>query len=76
MKLALKVFLRNRDTGLFFQSLDKWTTAPQRALRFASSARAMKAVSDLHLQNMEIVLSFGNPAYDVMLPVGGDHWRI
>jgi hypothetical protein len=68
----LKVFLRNRDTGLFFQTLDKWTTARQRALHFKSSARAIKTVSDLRLQNMEIVLSFGNPAYDVMAPVGGD----
>ena len=72
----MSVFLRNRDTGLFFQSLDKWTTVRQRALRFASTAIAMKMVSDLRLQNMEIVLSFGDPAYDVMVPVSGDHWPI
>ena len=72
----MSVFLRNGDTGLFFRRLDKWTTVRQRALHFESSARAIKTVSDLRLQNMEIVLLFGNPAYDVMLPVGGDHWPI
>ena len=67
------MLLRNGETGLYFQTPDKWTTAPQCALVFESSAHAIKTVIELRLQNMEIVLSFGNPAYDVMLPVANDH---
>src|SRR5260370_42425658 len=63
--LTLRVLLRNRETGLYFQTPDKWTTAPRCALDFESSARALKKVIELRLQNMDIVLSFGNPAYDV-----------
>ena len=65
----MRVLLRNCDTGLYFQSRDHWTNDAAKALDFKSSARAVQAVTELRLQNMDIILAFDDPAYDIRWPL-------
>jgi len=65
----MRVLLLNRDTGLYFQNRERWVSASAQALDFKSTADALAADTELRLQNMDIVLSFDDPAHDLRLPV-------
>jgi hypothetical protein len=68
-RLTMRVLLLNRNTGLYFQGREQWVNAAAQALDFKSTADALVAVTELRLQNMDIVLSFDDPTHDLRLPV-------
>ncbi len=69
----MKVLLRNRKTKLFFHGEAEWT--PERALArdFRQSGRAVQFVCEHRLTDMEALLTFQDPRYDLCLPIHFHH---
>jgi hypothetical protein len=65
----MKVLLRDRQNGLYFQAPTQWAANPLEALDFYGTGQALQAARDHHLKDVQVVLSFGNPQYDVVLPL-------
>ncbi len=65
----MKVFLRNTQTGWYYQGPSKWTPEQAEAEDLAQIARAVERIFATHLENVEILLSYEDPRYDLILPV-------
>ena len=67
----MRVLLRNKARGNFFQGVEDWTLELEEAFDFQSPERAVKFVRNANLKaaEMEIVLAFDNPRYNIPLPV-------
>ena len=65
----MRVLLLNPETGLYFQAGDEWTTRSDQAYSFKHSAEAMQLAGEKGLRNLEIVLAFDTPQYEVKLPL-------
>ena len=52
------VFIRNRETGKFYQQEQKWTREPREALRFENLVAATEFAWENGLSNVEVVLAF------------------
>ena len=69
----MKVVLRNTVNGWYYQGPSKWTPRQQEALDLRQSARAVEIVFLEHLENVEIVLCYDDPRYNLVLPVERPH---
>lgn len=65
----MKVLLRNNQNGLYFKSPSHWASTPMDALDFLGTGRAIQAARDSNLVDVQVVLSFGDPPRDVVLPL-------
>ena len=65
----MKVFIRNAQTGWYYQEPSKWTPDQGAACDLAQVARAVERIFEAHLENVEILLSYDEPRYDLVLPV-------
>ena len=65
----MKVFIRNTQTGWFYQEPSKWTPEQDAACNLCQVARAVERIFEAHLENVEILLSYDEPRYDLILPV-------
>jgi hypothetical protein len=65
----MKVFLRNTQTGWFYQGPSGWTPDQDAAQDLAQVARAVELIFASHLENVEILLCYDDPRYDLVLPV-------
>jgi hypothetical protein len=65
----MKVFLRNTQSGWYYQEPSKWTAAQAEALDLAQVARAVERIFEAHLENVEILLCYDDPRYDLILAV-------
>ena len=65
----MTVFLRSTQTGWYYQGPSKWTPERAEAKDLAQTARAVELIFEAHLENVEILLSYDNPRYDLVLPV-------
>jgi hypothetical protein len=65
----MKVFIRNTQTGWFFQEPSKWSPDQGAACDLGQVARAVERIFEAHLENVEILLSYAEPRYDLILPV-------
>ena len=65
----MKVFLRDTQTGWYYQEPSKWTPAQEEAYDLAQVARAVARIFEAHLENVEILLCYDDPRYDLILPV-------
>ena len=65
----MKVFIRNTKTGWFYQEPSKWTPDQGAACDLGQVARAVERIFEAHLENVEILLSYDEPRYDLVLPV-------
>ena len=63
--MAMKVLVKNRDTGLFLKGETLWTDKTVDARDFHSCPYAMEGAHRLGLTNAELVLSFGDPTFDI-----------
>jgi hypothetical protein len=66
---AMKVFLRNTQSGWFYQEPSGWTPEQDAAQNLAQVARAVELIFAAHLENVEILLCYDDPRYDLVLPV-------
>ena len=55
-------------TGHYFQSLEKWTIDRDEAHDFGFVSKALKAAHKLRILDLELVLSFDDPAQAVATP--------
>ena len=62
---SMKVFLRNTQTGWYYQEPSKWTPDQEEALDLAQVARAVERIFEAHLENVEILLCYDDPRYDL-----------
>jgi hypothetical protein len=65
----MKVFIRDTQTGWFYQEPSKWTPDQGVACDLGQVARAVERIFEAHLENVEILLSYDEPRYDLVLPV-------
>jgi len=65
----MKVYIRNAQTGWYYQEPSKWTADQGAACDLAQVARAVERIFEAHLENVEIFLSYDEPRYDLVLPV-------
>jgi hypothetical protein len=66
---SMKVFLRNTQTGWYYQGPAQWTPDQEAAQDLAQVARAVERIFETHLENVEILLCYDDPRYDLILPV-------
>lgn len=54
----MKLFLRHRSTGQYFQALNCWTLDRDSAHDFRAITRAMRVARKLKVAGLEVVLAF------------------
>ena len=65
----MKVYLRDTRTGRYYQGPSLWTPQKEAAHDFEQSTRAVERVFEAHLENVEILLCYDDPRYDLVLAV-------
>jgi len=65
----MKVFLRDTQTGWYFKEPSKWVPKQEEAQDLAQVARAVELIFEAHLENVEILLCYDDPRYDLVLAV-------
>ena len=65
--MAMKVLVKNRDTGLFLKGETLWTNKAGEARDFGSCSDAINGVHNTGLVNAELVLTFGEPSLDIKI---------
>ena len=63
----MHTLLRHAGTGLYFQSLDRWTPDRDDAYDFGLIARAMRFAHKVAIPGLELILSFDAPERDALL---------
>ena len=72
----MRVLLRSMSNGLYFRDLQQWTNDPLHAADFGRSARAILFAAEERFKNVEVVLFFDDPRYNITLPIldKTPHW--
>ncbi len=65
----MKVLLRNTLNGWYYQGPSKWGPKPEEALDLGHAAWALELVFEVGLENVEIMLCYDDPRYNLILPV-------
>jgi hypothetical protein len=67
----MKTFLHDKTKDLYFKGVSEWTNTLDSAFDFRMAERAVKFVRDAHLpqSEMELILAFDNPGFNVTIPV-------
>ncbi len=65
----MKVFIRKTKTGWYYQEPSKWTPDQRAACDLKQVARAVEQIFEDQLEEVEILLSYDEPRYDLVLPV-------
>ncbi len=65
----MRVFLRQSSSGLLFQEPDQWTSDGHKARAFKHSAEAMDTARAKGLTDVEVMLAFEEPSWNVCLPL-------
>ena len=66
---AVRVLLRNKETGLYLAGIGREVGASRHALDFPSLSQAAKFALEQQVPDLEIVLSYANEAHQVPLPL-------
>lgn len=66
----MRILLRNLLTRFYYGADHEWTEGRNLARVFPTTADALKFVQQEQLENVEIVLTFGTPDYDLCITVG------
>jgi hypothetical protein len=65
----MKILLRHLETGAYLRNSRAWTEDREAAQDLADHERAIRLARELQLQQAELVLVFGNPEFDIRLPL-------
>jgi hypothetical protein len=71
----MKVFIRDTKNGWYYQAPSTWTPDQALAYDLKQVARAVEQIFEAHLENVEILLSYDEPRYDLVLPVPASPFR-
>jgi hypothetical protein len=68
---AMKTFLHHKAKDLYFKGVSEWTESLEGAFDFRMAERAARFVRDAKLPQteMEVILVFENPGFNVVIPV-------
>ena len=61
------IILQDRETSLYFKSANEWTSDIEQANDFRQLILAIDFVRTARLPNLDVILHFENPKYDVRL---------
>jgi hypothetical protein len=64
----MRTFLRHMATGHYFRSPQNWTLDRDDAFDFGIVSKAMKVAQKLRIRDLELVLSFEDPAQAATTP--------
>ena len=65
----MKVFLRDTVTGDYYQGPSQWTAVQQEAIDLKQMSQAIELVFSSRLENVEVLLCYDDPRYNIVLPV-------
>ena len=65
----MKVYIRNTHTGWYYREPSNWTPDQAAAYDLGQVAKAVERIFEAHLEDVEILLSYDDPRYDLILPV-------
>jgi hypothetical protein len=65
----VRVLLRSIETGLFYEEASKWTPDQTAAFDFEKTTRAVELIFATKLEGVEMLLTFENPQFDLILSV-------
>jgi len=66
-KIRAKIVLQNRESLLYFDQAGRWPSSVEEARQFDHVADANAFARESRLPLVDIVMSFGDPRYDVRL---------
>jgi len=69
-KGIVRIVVRDAVSGKYLVVPGTWTDDLNGAREFRTGPCAIDAISQMHGVGLEVVLTFGDPAYDVTLPGG------
>jgi hypothetical protein len=65
----VKVLLRDTRNGWYYQGPSEWTPEQDLALDVGQAARAVALAFEAHLWDVEILLCYEDPRYNLILPI-------
>lgn len=65
----MRIFLQQRETGLYFRDINSWVQNASEAMDFTSSTAAIDFCVSNKLSAVQVVLKFEEQQYDIVLPV-------
>jgi hypothetical protein len=68
--------LQHKLTHLYYKSPGDWTSSAEEADHFQDLSSAARLCWNQHLEQVELVLNFGQPIYDIRLQIGESGNRI
>ncbi len=68
-KKLMRVLLRNTQTGWYYQEPSKWTPEQEAAYDLKQLSQAVRLAFENHLENVEILMSFDDPQFNLTLPI-------
>lgn len=68
---TMKVLLRHPETGLFYAGPNQWTGNDSEAVDFEATDRAVDEVWQSKLENIEVLMRFDNPTFEIPLTIVG-----
>ena len=68
---AITRAIRDRKTGHYFRGEGEWSEGIEGALNFDSIPNAVRACRNHMLEDVELVIHFGNQRTDVVVPIFG-----
>lgn len=65
----MRVLLRKTTTGQYYRSPNEWVTTREEAFDFERSSKAVLHSVANRMRDMEVLLTFDAPDYDIRLPL-------
>lgn len=65
----MRILLRNSKTGLYYQEPGQSTANPQEARVFGHASQAISLAYQMHLPDMEVLLTFEEAAHNIRFPL-------
>ena len=66
---SMKVFIRSTKNGWYYQEPSNWTPDKGAASDLGQVAQAVERIFQARLEEVEILLCYDEPQYDLVLPV-------
>ncbi|HOX58987.1 MAG TPA: hypothetical protein P5205_17735 [Candidatus Paceibacterota bacterium] len=64
----MRILLQRKDSGLYFEDFDSWTSDSSSAMDFVSSTAALEFCEANKLVGTQIVLKFDEEKQEIVLP--------
>jgi hypothetical protein len=64
----MRIVLQNRKSLLYVKTVHEWTPDADHATDFQQLMRAIDFVWTADLKNLDVLMLFGQPGYDIRIP--------